>query len=60
MEKNYTVFFLFLFIASIAGGLVLKNILDYSMIIGVGLATIFLLAAAFSLGKKNRKNRSHN
>ncbi|WP_147533269.1 hypothetical protein [Bacillus marasmi] len=59
MKKNYTVFFLFLFSASIAGGMALKNILEYSMIIGVGLASVFLLAAAFSLGKKNRDNRIH-
>lgn len=52
-------FFLFLFSASIAGGLALKDILEYSMIIGVGLATVILLAAAFSLGKKNRDNRLH-
>ena len=60
MEKNYTVFFLFLFIASISGGMALKNYFDFSMIVGVGLATIFLLASAYSLGKKNRKNSSHN
>ena len=60
MEENYTVFFQFLFIASIAGGMALKNYFDFSMIVGVGLATIFLLASAYSLGKKNRKNSSHN
>ncbi|WP_246141019.1 hypothetical protein [Bacillus marasmi] len=56
MKKNYTVFFLFLFSASIAGGMALKDIFEYSMIVGVGLASVFLLAAAFSLGKKNRDN----
>jgi hypothetical protein len=60
MKKNYTVLFILLFVASITGGMALKNIFDYSMIIGVGLATILLLATAFSLGKKNRENRSHN
>jgi amino acid transporter len=60
MEKNYTVLFIFLFIASIGGGMALKNIFNYSMIFGVGLAMIFLFAAAFSLGKKNRENNSHN
>jgi amino acid transporter len=60
MKKNYTILFVLLFVASIAGGMALKNIFDYSMIIGVGLAMIFLLAAAFSLGKKNRENRAHN
>ena len=52
LKKNYTVFFLFLFIASIAGGMALKNFFDYSMIVGVGLAMIFLLASAISLGKR--------
>ncbi|MEI2356314.1 hypothetical protein [Mesobacillus zeae] len=60
MKKNYTVFFLLLFVSSISGGMALKNFFDYSMIIGVGLAMIFLFAAAFSLGKKNRKNKSYN
>lgn len=59
MKKNYTVLFIFLFGAAIAGGLALKNFLDYSMIVGVGLATFFLLASAFSLGKKNRESKSH-
>ena len=60
MKKNYTVLFIVLFVASIAGDMALKNIFEYSMIIGVGLATIFLLVAASSLGKKNRGNSSHN
>ncbi|NMD71246.1 hypothetical protein HHO41_13145 [Bacillus sp. DNRA2] len=58
MEKNYTVFFLLLFIASISGGMALKDYFDFSMIIGVGLATIFLFASAYSLAKKNRKRNS--
>ncbi len=53
MKKNYTVFFLFLFIASIAGGKAFNNHFYYSMIIGVGLAMIFLLVSAISLGKWN-------
>lgn len=53
MKRNYTVFFLLLFIIAIFSGMALKNYSDYSMIIGVGLATVFLLAAGFSLGKKN-------
>ena len=60
MKKNYTVLFILLFVASIAGGMALKNIFDYSMIIGVGLAMVFLLAAAFSLAIKNKENSSHN
>jgi amino acid transporter len=59
LKNNYTVFFLFLFIASISGGMALKNFINYSMIIGVGLATIFLLASALSLGKRNKENIPH-
>ena len=55
MERNYAVLFILLFVASIAGGMALKNTFDYSMIIGVGLAMVFLVAAAFSLGK-NRES----
>lgn len=54
MKKNYTVFFLLLFIVAICGGMALKNYIDYSMIIGVGLATVSLLAAGFSLKKGTR------
>lgn len=60
MKKNYTVFFLLLFIIAIFSGMALKNYFDYSMIIGVGLATVFLLAAGFSLGKRNKVNNSHH
>ncbi len=59
MKKNYTVFFLLLFIASVSGGMALKNYFDYPMTIGVGLAMIFLFASAYSLGIKNRGNSSH-
>jgi hypothetical protein len=59
MKKNYTVLFILLFVASIASGMALKNIFDYSMMIGVGLAMVFLLAAGFFLGK-NKENSSHN
>jgi hypothetical protein len=43
-----------LFVASIAGGLALKNIFDYSMIVGVGLGTVFLLCSAFFAGKNQK------
>ncbi|MED3983565.1 hypothetical protein P4646_05770 [Peribacillus simplex] len=55
MNKN-TVSLLCLSTASIAGGMALKDIFDYSMIIGVGLAIVSLLAAGFSLGKNNSDN----
>lgn len=60
MKRNYTVFFLLLFIVAIFSGMALKSYFDYSMIIGVGLATVFLLAAGFSLGKRNKANNSHH
>lgn len=58
MKKNYTVLFLMLFVASIAGGLALKNIFEYSMIAGVGLATIFLLCSAFFAGRSQKNSRT--
>lgn len=54
MKKNYTVIFLMLFVASIAGGLALKNIMDNSMIVGVGLGIVFLLCSAFFAGEKEK------
>ncbi|MGG0788642.1 MULTISPECIES: hypothetical protein [Bacillaceae] len=60
MKKNYTIFFLLLFIVAISSGMALKNYFDYSMIIGVGLATVSLLAAGFSLGKRYKVNNSHH
>ncbi|MEH7108848.1 hypothetical protein [Bacillus sp. JJ1764] len=55
MKNNYTVMFLMFFVASIASGLALKNIFEYSMVVGVGLGTVFLLCSAFSVGK-NKEN----
>lgn len=50
--NNKTYSLLCLSNASIAGGMALKDVFDYSMIIAVGLAMVSLLAAGFSLGKK--------
>lgn len=50
--NNKTFSFLCLSTASIAGGMALKDMFDYSMIIAVGLAMVFLLVAGFSLGKR--------
>ncbi|PEZ80929.1 hypothetical protein [Bacillus sp. AFS017274] len=60
MKKNYTIFFLLLFIVAISSGMALENYFDYSMIIGVGLATVSLLSAGFSLGKRYKVNNSHH
>ena len=60
LKNKYAVSLMFLSSASVAGGMALKDILDYSMLIGVGLAIIFLLAAGYCLGKKNKENNSHN
>ena len=54
MNKK-TVSFMVLSSASIAGGMALKDILNYSMLIAVGLAIIFLLAAGVSFGKNNNR-----
>ncbi|MCM3161467.1 hypothetical protein [Metabacillus litoralis] len=54
MKSKATVFFLFLFIASIAAGLALKDVFRYSMIIGVGLAMFFIILSALSLSKSRK------
>ena len=54
MKKNYTVMFIMLFVASIAGGLALKNVFEYAMIIGFGLGIIFLLWTAYFAGKNKK------
>ncbi|MFT8323642.1 MAG: hypothetical protein ABF649_22610 [Bacillus sp. (in: firmicutes)] len=57
MKNNFTVLFLFLFIAAIVGGLALKNTFENLMIVAVGVGTIFLLCSAFfaGQGQKNTK-----
>ncbi|WP_017380346.1 hypothetical protein [Paenisporosarcina sp. TG-14] len=55
MKKNYTVLFLFLFLSSIMGGLALKNVLTYSMVIGYGLGVIFLICSIY-FAMKDQKN----
>ncbi len=59
MKNKYTVLFLFLFITSITRGLVLKNVQEYSMIVGVGLGLIFLRCSFFFLGKSQKKISIH-
>jgi hypothetical protein len=51
MKGNCTVFFLMLFVASVAGGLALKTIFEHSMIVGVSSGIVFLLCSAFFAGK---------
>ncbi|MBI0581216.1 hypothetical protein IEC97_28285 [Neobacillus cucumis] len=58
MKKNYTVMFLMFFVALITGGLALKNIFDFSMIVGVGLGTVFLLCAVFFAGENQRTQKA--
>ena len=55
VKKNYTTMFLLLFVASISGGLALKNVYDYSMLAGVGLGLTFLLCAFIAINKKPSK-----
>ncbi|MED1472786.1 hypothetical protein [Bacillus salipaludis] len=56
--NNYTVMFLMLFVASISGGMALKNIFEYSMLVGVGLAIVFLFCSIIALSKRNSQH--HN
>ncbi|TCI29343.1 hypothetical protein EVJ33_10485 [Exiguobacterium sp. SL-10] len=49
--KNYTPSFMILSSAALAFGLGFKSIIPHAMLIGIGLHTIFLLCAAYSLGK---------
>ncbi|HFK1762207.1 MULTISPECIES: hypothetical protein [Bacillus] len=53
MKKKHTTMFLLFFVASIIGGLSLKNTVDYSMVVGVGLGIVFLLCSAFCAGKSS-------
>jgi len=55
MKNKYTVLFLLLFIASITGGLALKNVLKFSMIFGVGLGLIVLACSFYFVGKSQKK-----
>ncbi|MCF6136477.1 hypothetical protein [Pseudalkalibacillus berkeleyi] len=55
MKKNYTVLFILLFSASITGGLALDGVVEYSMLFGYGMATIFLLLAGYAQGRRSKK-----
>jgi hypothetical protein len=55
--KNYTAMFLMLFAASISGGMALKNVFEYSMLVGVCLATFFLFCSANALNKRNNQQK---
>ncbi|WP_088011770.1 hypothetical protein [Gottfriedia acidiceleris] len=55
MQNKYTVLFLLLFIISITGGLALKNVLEFSMIYGVGLGLVFLVCSIYILVKSQKK-----
>jgi len=57
MTKNYTVVFLMLFVALIAGGLALKNVFEYSMLVGAGLGTVSLLFSVFFAGKRYKETK---
>ena len=55
LKKNYTTMFLLLFVASISGGLALKNVYDYSMLAGIGIGLTFLSCAFIAINKKPSK-----
>jgi uncharacterized membrane protein len=56
--KNYTVMFLMLFVASIAGGMALNKIFAYSMLVGFGLAIVFLFCSIMALMKRIGQDRN--
>ncbi|SFQ32332.1 hypothetical protein [Salibacterium halotolerans] len=55
MRNKYTVMFLMLFAASIAGGSALNQVFEYAMLVGMGAGVIFLLCSAYTLGKNEKK-----
>ncbi|WP_394555473.1 hypothetical protein C1N61_28495 (plasmid) [Priestia aryabhattai] len=56
MSKNFTVTFLMLFVASIAGGLALKSVYEYSMLVGAGIGTLSLLFAVYFASKNYKQS----
>ncbi|SFA85880.1 MULTISPECIES: hypothetical protein [unclassified Bacillus (in: firmicutes)] len=58
MKKNYTVAFVMLFVASITSGFALKNVFDYSMIVGFGLGIVFLLCSVFFAGRSQKDSKA--
>ena len=50
--------FIMFFVASIAGGLALKNVFEYAMLVGIGLGVVFLLCSAYFAGKNNKNSES--
>ncbi|WP_456363726.1 hypothetical protein [Priestia aryabhattai] len=58
MTRNYTVVFLMLFVALIAGGLALKDVFEYSMLVGAGLGTVALLCSVFYASKRYNETKS--
>ncbi|MDC3414755.1 hypothetical protein [Terrihalobacillus insolitus] len=58
MKKNYTVMFIMMFVASIAGGLALQNVFEYAMVVGFGLGIVFLLCSAYLAGKNKKDSKS--
>ncbi|QJX80535.1 hypothetical protein [Priestia megaterium] len=56
MSRNFTVAFLMLFIASITGGIALKSVYEYSMLIGAGIGTVSLLFAVYFASKNFKQS----
>lgn len=47
-----------LFVALIAGGLALKDVFEYSMLVGAGLGTVSLLCSVFFASKRYNQIKS--
>ena len=45
MKKNFVILFLFLFVASIMGGMSLQNVFSFSTVVGYTAGVVFLLLA---------------
>lgn len=47
-KMNYTVLFIMLFNACVIAGLAFKDVIEYSMIIAIGIGMVFLVLATIS------------
>lgn len=54
MKNNYTVAFIMLSVASIAGGMALDTIFEYSPLIGWSLGGVFIICAVYFAVKSTK------
>lgn len=58
MSRNFTVASLMLFVASITGGLALKSVYEYSLLVGAGIGTLSLLFAVYFATKNFKQSNA--